>query len=345
MSVEARTTVRMAERIASDRSGHALTTSTKSGYSCMKSAEQNAKTCWHEFVSVLFGFGLCFLCEGFKIPSWQQGEGSIPSFGSPLSGKKPLKSHSQNIEFISQKILGSEYFIALTGAGISTESGIPDYRSKGGIWEKFQPVYIDEFMRSRAARIKYWRRKAELYPDLIKAQPNAAHRGLAELYKLGLLKSIITQNIDGLHQKAGMPDQAIIELHGNNFRVRCMTCDRISSIHEAQKRIESGDCAPECECGGYLKPDTISFGQSLRADILAQAYEQSGRCSMMLVIGSTLKVQPAAGLPGIAKQNGAFLAMINLSETPCDGIFDLIIREKAGLVVQAIVDKIKERRP
>jgi NAD-dependent deacetylase len=251
-------------------------------------------------------------------------------------------SNSQNIELISKKIIDSEYFIALTGAGISTESGIPDYRSKGGIWDKFQPVTIDEFMRSREARIKYWSRKAELYPDLINAQPNAAHKGLAELYKLGFLKSIITQNIDGLHQKAGMPDDAIIELHGNNFRVRCMSCDKMSSIHEAQKRIENGDLAPECECGGYLKPDTISFGQSLRSDVLAEAYEQCGRCSMMLVIGSTLKVHPAAGLPEIAKQDSALLAMINLSETPCDDIFDLIIKEKAGLVVQAVVDKIKE---
>jgi NAD-dependent deacetylase len=253
-----------------------------------------------------------------------------------------LESNTPNIELISRKILESEHFIALTGAGISTESGISDYRSKGGIWDQFQPVYIDEFMRSREARIKYWSRKAELYPDLIKAQPNAAHRGLAELYQLGFLKSIITQNIDGLHQKAGMPDETIIELHGNNFRVRCMSCDRISSIHEAQQRIDKGEHAPECECGGFLKPDTISFGQSLRPDVLAQAYEQCDLCSMMLVIGSTLKVQPAAGLPGMAKQNGAFLAMINLSETPYDHTFDLIIKEKAGLAVQAIVDKVKE---
>ncbi|MEJ2704707.1 MAG: Sir2 family NAD-dependent protein deacetylase [Sedimentisphaerales bacterium] len=243
---------------------------------------------------------------------------------------------------ISQKIVDSGHFVALTGAGISTESGIPDYRSKGGIWEKFQPVYINEFMSSREARIKYWSRKAELYPDLIKAQSNAAHRGLAELYQLGFLKSIVTQNIDGLHQKAGVPDEAIIELHGNNLRVRCMSCDRISSIHEAQRRVESGDRAPECECGGYLKPDTISFGQSLRPDVLAQAYEQCSLCTMMLVIGSTLKVQPAASLPAVAKQNGAFLAMINLSETPCDNACDILVREKAGIVVQAIVDRVKE---
>ncbi len=255
---------------------------------------------------------------------------------------KPFDCISRNIELISHEIVESEHFIAFTGAGISTESGIPDYRSKGGIWDKFQPVYIDEFMSSRDARVKYWNRKAQLYPDLVKAHPNAAHNGLAELYELGLLKTIITQNIDGLHQKAGMPDDATVELHGNNLRVRCMTCGRISSIHEAQERIESGDCAPECECGGYLKPDTISFGQSLRTDVLAEAYRQCDLCSTMLVIGSTLLVQPAAGLPDMAKQNGAFVAIINLSETPCDDMCDVLIREKAGVAVQAIVDKIKE---
>jgi NAD-dependent deacetylase len=255
---------------------------------------------------------------------------------------EPSDCVSRNIELISRKIVESEHFITFTGAGISTESGIPDYRSKGGIWDKFQPVYIDEFMSSRDARVKYWKRKAELYPDLVKARPNAAHNGLAELYKLGLLKTIITQNIDGLHQRAGVPDDAVVELHGNNLRVRCMTCSRISSIHEAQERIAGGDSAPECECGGYLKPDTISFGQSLRADVLAEAHRQCSLCSTMLVIGSTLIVQPAAGLPDMAKQNGAFLAIINLSETPSDSICDVLIREKAGIAVQAIVDRVKK---
>jgi len=255
---------------------------------------------------------------------------------------KPSDCISRNIELISHEIVESKYFIAFTGAGISTESGIPDYRSKGGIWDKFRPVYINEFMSSRDARVKYWKRKAQLYPALINAQPNAAHNGLAELYELGFLKAIITQNIDGLHQKAGIPDEATVELHGNNLRIRCMTCGRISSIHEAQKRIESGDWAPECECGGYLKPDTVSFGQSLHTDVLAEAYRQCRLCSTMLVIGSTLLVQPAAGLPDMAKQNGAFLAIINLSETPCDDTCDVLIREKAGVAVQAIVDKIKE---
>lgn len=262
--------------------------------------------------------------------------------GSKDMGKRQVDRVSRDVELISRKIIESDYFIALTGAGISTESGIPDYRSKGGIWGKFRPIYIDEFMSSRDARVEYWKRKAELYSALVNAQPNAAHSGLAELYKLGYLKTVITQNIDGLHQKAGMPDEATIEVHGNNSRVRCMTCDRIISLRETQERIEGGDRAPECECGGYLKPDTISFGQTLRTDVLSKAYEECRRCSIMLIIGSTLIVHPVAELPDMAKENGAFLAIINLSETPYDNMCNVLIREKAGIVVQAIVDKIRE---
>ena len=247
---------------------------------------------------------------------------------------------SQNIELLAQEIVQSDHLIAFTGAGISTESGIPDYRSKGGIWDQFRPIYIDEFMGSREARVTYWQRKVELYPAVMNAQPNPAHTALAELYGLGFLKTIVTQNIDGLHQKAGVPDSAVIELHGNTLRVRCMTCQRLSPIDEAQHRIKGGDPAPECECGGFLKPDTISFGQSLREDVLAEAYEQCRRCSAMLIIGSTLKVHPAAALPGMAKQHGAFLAMINLSDTPCDSMCDLLIHEKAGPAMDAVINLI-----
>ena len=253
---------------------------------------------------------------------------------------KPFRKPSDNIKLLAQKIVEADYFVVFTGAGISTESGIPDYRSKGGIWDKFQPIYIDEFMSSRRARIKYWRRKAELYDDVVCAKPNAAHNGLAELYRLGLLKTIITQNIDGLHQGAGVPEKAVVELHGNNLRVRCMTCSDISSIHQAQKRIKNGDLAPECSCGGYLKPDTISFGQSLNDKVLDRAFVESKKCSLMLVVGSTLLVHPAASLPNVAKESGASLAIINLSKTPCDDVCDILIKEKAGFVLQGIAKKV-----
>ena len=253
---------------------------------------------------------------------------------------KPFRKPSDNIKLLAQKIVEADYFVVFTGAGISTESGIPDYRSKGGIWDKFQPIYIDEFMSSRRARIKYWRRKAELYDDVVCAKPNAAHNGLAELYRQGLLKTIITQNIDGLHQGAGVPENAVVELHGNNLRVRCMTCSDISSIHLAQKRIQNGDLAPECRCGGYLKPDTISFGQSLDSQVLDRAFNECKKCSLMLVVGSTLLVHPAASLPNVAKGNGSYLAIINLSKTPCDDVCDILIKEKAGIVLQGIAKKV-----
>ena len=249
---------------------------------------------------------------------------------------------NEKISLIAQRILEGDKNIVFTGAGISTESGIPDYRSKGGIWDKFRPVYFDEFMSSKNARIEYWRRKAELYHDLVQAKPNPAHMSLVKLYEIGLLEAVITQNIDGLHQESGLPDEKVIELHGNTRRVRCMSCGNTISIHEAQKRIEAGDLAPECECGGYLKSDTISFGQAMPADEVEKAIDLSRNCDFFLVVGSTLLVHPAALMPSYAEQSGAFLAIVNLSQTPYDEMCDVLIRGKAGEVLLEIVNKIKE---
>ena len=241
------------------------------------------------------------------------------------------------INLIANKLTEGGRNIVFTGAGISTESDIPDYRSKGGLWDKFRPVYFDEFMSSREAREEYWHRKSELYHDIIRAKPNPAHLAIAELFTMGMVQGVITQNIDGLHQKAGLPDEAVIELHGNNMRVRCMTCSRLYSIHETQKRIEAGEPAPECECGGYLKPDTVSFGQQLPAEKIATAEKWSRECDLLIVIGSTLLVQPAASLPVLANQNGAFLAIINLSDTPCDEMSDVLVNDKAGKILPLIL--------
>lgn len=226
--------------------------------------------------------------------------------------------------------------IVFTGAGISTESGISDYRSKGGIWDQFQPIYYDDFMRSKDARIEYWKRKSEMYPELIQAKPNKAHLALAALIDQGWIDAIITQNIDGLHQAAGVPDSKVIELHGNTMQVRCMSCSKISSIHEAQQRIKSGDLAPECECGGFLKPDTISFGQAMPEDKMNQSIELAKTSDFFMVIGSTLIVQPASLLPGFAKENKAFLTIINLSDTPYDQQCDVLINEYAGPTLQTL---------
>ncbi len=139
--------------------------------------------------------------------------------------------------------------VAFTGAGISTESGIPDYRSQGGIWDKFRPVYFDEFMSSRAAREEYWRRWTALYPGIEAAEPNPAHLALAELYRNGLLEAVITQNIDGLHQASGLPEASVVELHGNTRRIRCMRCRAVAPMGDVRRRLADGNPAPECTCG------------------------------------------------------------------------------------------------
>jgi NAD-dependent deacetylase len=244
---------------------------------------------------------------------------------------------------IAEKIAQGGRNIVFTGAGISTESGISDYRSKGGLWDRYQPIYFDEFMSSKKARIEYWRQKTEMYGTLVKAEPNKAHHALFELYEMGLLEAVITQNIDGLHQASGFLEDKVIELHGNTRRVRCMSCSKLFSEKETQKRIQGGDSAPECDCGGYLKPDTISFGQSMPVAEVTRAQELSHGCDFFLVVGSTLLVQPAATMPCYAKQSDAFLAIINLSETPCDSICDVLIRGKAGTVLEKIVKEVAMR--
>ena len=242
---------------------------------------------------------------------------------------------------ITRKIKEGGKNVVFTGAGISTESGIPDYRSQGGIWDKFRPVYFDEFMSSKESRVEYWRRWGELYQGIVRAKPNAAHMSLAKLDKMGLLQAVVTQNIDGLHQDSGLGDEKIVELHGNTCRIRCMSCQKVSPIDEVQQRLTTGDPAPECECGGFLKPDTISFGQAMPAAEVEKSVTLSRECDFFLIVGSTLLVQPAAQMPVYAKNNGAFLAIINLSETPCDDICDVLIREKAGDVLQQIINEVE----
>lgn len=249
---------------------------------------------------------------------------------------------NKEIAIICEKISETGKNVIFTGAGISTESGIPDYRSKGGIWDKFRPVYFDEFMSSKDSRKEYWHRWSELYQDLIQAKPNPAHIAIAKLCEMGLLEAVITQNIDGLHQQTGLPDDKVIELHGSTCRIRCMHCSKISSIHEAKKRLDAGDYAPECECGGYLKPDTISFGQAMPTEKVEQAAILSKNSNFFMVVGSTLIVQPAAHMPVYAKNSGAFLAIINLSETPCDSICNVRIHGKAGEVLPKIINVIDQ---
>jgi NAD-dependent deacetylase len=221
--------------------------------------------------------------------------------------------------------------LAFTGAGISTESGIPDFRSPGGVWATNRTVVFDAFVRNRDDRIEYWRQKAAIWPEMRDAKPNDGHLAFQKLQSEGRLLAMITQNIDGLFQKAGMPPRKIIELHGTTVDVACLSCGDLTTMDSACRRIREGDPAPQClKCRGLLKPNTISFGQSLDADVLHRAEQLCEECDLLIAAGSSLIVQPAAGIPVLARQHGASLIIINRDPTPLDDLADEVIREPAG---------------
>ena len=223
----------------------------------------------------------------------------------------------------------SKSAVVFTGAGISTESGIPDFRSPGGIWATSQPVYFDDFLASAQSRYEYWRQKAVSHKDFSGSQPNAGHRVLARWQEAGLLKSVITQNIDGLHQEAGSGD--VIELHGTARYVACLECGERHPADRWVKQFLDTDQVPDCpNCGGIMKHATISFGQALDPDVLERATEISARADVFFALGSSLVVHPAAGLPQLAKRNGAKLIIINRTPTDQDGLADIVLHESIG---------------
>ncbi|MCG3162439.1 MAG: NAD-dependent protein deacetylase [Acidobacteria bacterium] len=239
---------------------------------------------------------------------------------------------NQAVELIAK----SSRIVGFTGAGISTESGIPDFRSPNGVWANNRIIEYQEFISSRAGRIEYWRQKVAMWPEMRDAQPNAGHLAFAELERRGKLLAMITQNIDGLHQRAG--NKNVIELHGTTVEAECLTCGARISMDEAVKRVEDGDPAPECDyCGGLLKPATISFGQAMPALAMKAAVEASQNCEVFLAVGSSLVVYPAASLPEMAKQSGAALIIINRTPTPLDGIADLVLNEEIGKALPLLI--------
>lgn len=240
------------------------------------------------------------------------------------------------VEEITQIIAQSDRIVGFTGAGISTESGIPDFRSPNGVWANNRIVEYQEFVSSRAGRIEYWRQKVAMWPEMRDARPNAGHRAFAELERRGKLLAMITQNIDGLHQRAGSAN--VIELHGTTVEVECLSCRARISMDQAMERVEAGDPAPDCErCGGLLKPATVSFGQSMPAREMQMAVEASTDCDLFLAVGSSLVVYPAASLPELAKRKGARLVIVNRTPTPLDDLADLVLREEIGLALPRLV--------
>lgn len=240
---------------------------------------------------------------------------------------------------LAKRIQSAKSFYAFSGAGVSTESGIPDFRSPGGVWEKYQPVYFDAFQSSEDARYEYWRQKCEAHREFADAEPNAGHRVLADWESRGLLKGIVTQNIDGLHQIAG--SQNVLEIHGTAREAQCLECKDRSPIQPWVDYFVQHDHAPRCkQCGGPLKHATISFGQSLDQDTITTASNWMQQADLVFALGSSLVVHPAAGLPELAASRGAQLVIINRDPTPLDQLADVVVRKPLGETLLAIAETL-----
>lgn len=230
------------------------------------------------------------------------------------------------IDRLSEFLRRSTSILVFTGAGISTGSGIPDFRGPDGIWKKRQPVYYQDFMSSESARIEHWDYKLEGWPAFRNAKPNATHEAIALLERAGKLRIVVTQNIDGLHTKAGTSRERLIELHGTNGLVECQSCHQLSDPEPHFDHFRRTRRPPLCPCGGFLKPATISFGQNLRPDDLARAEQAARQADCVIALGSTLSVYPAAGIPLLAARNGAPYAIINRGPTEHDAWPEVTLR-------------------
>jgi NAD-dependent protein deacetylase/lipoamidase len=242
-----------------------------------------------------------------------------------------MKVPANEIAKLSSLIEASANIVAFTGAGISTECGIPDFRSPGGLWTKYKPIEFSEFLASAETRLEAWRRYFKLYDEVRGAKPGRCHRAIAQLVKQGKAGCVITQNIDNLHQESGVPGEKIIELHGNGSFAKCLGCGKRHELDWARHEIEHSGLPPRCVgCGGIVKTATISFGQPMPDDVMAKAHGAAESCQLFLVVGSSLKVYPAATLPLLAKRWGAVLAIVNNEPTDFDEMADLVINWDAG---------------
>ena len=235
------------------------------------------------------------------------------------------------LETFATKIKECRDIVFFTGAGISTESGVPDFRSPGGIWTKYTPVYFDEFMSSEEARLRYWKMKRETHGLYKNVQPNIGHYAIRTFEERGQLLGLITQNIDGLHGLAGVSKEKIVELHGTDRQVVCLSCGKLFPGEDIYRTLVGDFTPPVCgQCGGILKPATVSFGQAMPVEAMQRAQKLSERAEVFIVVGSSLQVQPAASFPVLAKQSGAFLAIINRDPTPLDSLADYNHRGAIG---------------
>jgi NAD-dependent deacetylase len=243
-----------------------------------------------------------------------------------------------DIERLHRMIGSAKRIVAFTGAGISTESGIPDFRSPGGIWTKYQPIYFDDFVSSEEMRREAWRRKFATDETMVEAEPNAGHRALAKLVEEGRMSAIITQNIDGLHQRSGVPDGKVIELHGNTTYATCLDCGQRYELEPIKRAFVGKGELPVCgKCDGLVKSATISFGQAMPEIAMARAQDETMACDLFIVLGSSLVVYPAAGFPRVARRRGAKLVIVNREPTDQDDDADLVIHAEIGPTMSRVV--------
>jgi NAD-dependent deacetylase len=245
----------------------------------------------------------------------------------------------RDVAELGQLIARARRAVVFTGAGISTESGIPDFRSPGGIWSRYAPIDFSDFLSSEAARREAWRRKFATDRTIREAKPNRGHRAVAELVRRGKASSVITQNIDGLHQASGVPEKQVIELHGNTTYAHCLDCKERYEIEALRVIFERDETPPRCRsCDGPVKTATISFGQSMPEREMQLAERETLAADLFIVAGSSLVVYPAAGFPELAKRNGAALVIINRDPTDLDDIADLVLNRAIGETLGVAVE-------
>ena len=246
-----------------------------------------------------------------------------------------------DLDRFAQLLRDSRRALFFTGAGISTESGIPDFRSPGGVWTRMQPIYFQEFVASEEKRREAWRRRFDNRDGWVGAKPNRGHEVVAELVKRGKAAAVITQNVDNLHQTSGVPDERVIELHGNASYATCLSCQRRYELIDIEHEFKAtGAVAPCRHCQGIIKSATISFGQQMPELPMRRAAEVTLACDLFIVLGSSLSVFPAADFPVRAKQNGAALVIVNRDPTPIDELADVLVHASIGETMDRVVAKL-----
>ncbi|MFT7688293.1 MAG: NAD-dependent deacetylase [Candidatus Azotimanducaceae bacterium] len=250
---------------------------------------------------------------------------------------------NEEIDRFSSMLKQANNVVVFTGAGISTESGIPDFRGPSGVWKTQRPINFNDFIASEDVRRLSWQRKFSNEHSMDGAQPNSGHEAISSLVKMEKVTTIITQNVDGLHQKSGVPDRQIIEIHGNANYATCLDCDKRYELQDIAKEFQLEEKVPYCSvCQGMIKTATISFGQAMPIKAMEEAHEACVSADLLLVLGSSLSVYPAAGLPHVALQSGAVLVLINNEETELDSLFNLVLHHPIGETLSTVLRQISD---